>query len=207
MKKRLGFLRGFQEFFRGQDVFEWLRVGGVREDSDIRFFRHFHDPLQPWETAGLQAVLQFDSSIRWMQRPDQNWSWPRARDRYYTALTSRVTNLETDLQREQAFADTFQALGQVMHLVVDASVPEHARNDIHPLGALYGSYEYWAQAQHGRRGSSEESTFINTYLEPPIGFDATMLRQSTADAVANVPIARLIDTDTYTGADPSVTLS
>jgi hypothetical protein len=207
LRMRLGFLRGFQESLLGQNVFEWLRIGGAREDDSFRFPRHFHDPLQPWETAGLRALLQFESSARWMQRVDHGWSWQKARERYHAALTSSVTTAEAHLQREQAFADTFRALGQVMHLVVDASVPEHARNDIHPLGPIYGSYEYWAEAQHGRRQSSAESTFINTYLDPPIGFDATILRQPTNDAVAGVPIARLVDTDTYTGADPSVTLS
>ena len=206
LRMRLGFLRGFQESLLGQNVFEWLRIGGAREDDSLRFFRHFHDPLQPGETAGLRALLQFESSARWMQRADQGWSWQKARERYHAALTSSVTTAEAHLQREQAFADTFRALGQVMHLVVDGSVPEHTRNDIHPLASLYGSYEYWAEAQHGRRESSDESTFINNYLDLPIGFDATILRQPTGDDVARVPIARLIDTDTYTGADPAVTL-
>jgi hypothetical protein len=206
LTRRLGFLRGFQEPLRGGDVLEWLRIGGRREDDGLRFLRHFHDPLRPWDTAGLQAPPLFESSIRWMQQTDQEWAWPRARDRYYRGLTFRVTSEEMRLQQEQEFADTFRTLGHVMHLVVDASVPEHTRNDIHPLGSLYGSYEYWAEAQHGRRESSAESTFIRDYLDPPIGFDATMLQHPTGDSVARVPIARLIDTDTYTGADPSVTL-
>jgi hypothetical protein len=206
LTRRLGFLRGFQEPLRGQEVIEWLRIGGRREDDGLRFLRHFHDPLLPWDAAGLQTPLAFESSVRWTQQPDQEWTWQRARDRYFGGLTSRVTGAESRLQQEQLFADTFRALGQVMHLVVDASVPEHTRNDIHPLGSLYGSYEYWAEAQHGRRDSSAESTFILDYLDQPIGFDAAMLRQPTGDGVARVPIARLIDADTYTGADPSPTL-
>lgn len=205
--RRLGFLRGFQEPLREQTVIEWLRAGGHREDDGLRFLRHFHDPLRPWDTAGLQAPVAVESSIRWMQQAQQGWAWQNARDRYYAGLIARVSDGEGHRLREHLFADTFRALGQVMHLVVDGSVPEHTRNDIHPLGALYGSYEYWAEAQHGRRGSSAESSFINTYLDQPIGFDATLLRQSTGDTLASVPIARLIDTDTYTGADPTVTLS
>ena len=68
----------------------------------------------------------------------QLWSWPSARVRYYQALT------EADpVIREALWADLFRALGQVMHLVVDASVPEHTRNDMHPFGAvkLGNSYE------------------------------------------------------------------
>lgn len=39
----------------------------------------------------------------------------------------------TPAERERGFADTFRALGQVVHLIVDAPVPEHVRNDPHPL--------------------------------------------------------------------------
>ncbi len=63
------------------------------------------------------------------------WSWPKAREYYYTALTSSTKD-----EREEYFVYTFRALGQVMHLLADASVPAHTRNDIHvfPL-ELFGS--------------------------------------------------------------------
>lgn len=67
LKFQLGFLRGARERFQGRRVMDWLGEGGVREDDGARFFRHFHDPLQPFDTAGLRLLgLQFDSSIRWM---------------------------------------------------------------------------------------------------------------------------------------------
>ena len=99
-----------------------------------------------------------------------------------------------------------------MHLVVDASVPEHTRNDAHPKEGLcreiglrcYGNYEYWVSDQHDN--PLTRALFISTYLTNPIGFDRAILRQPTGDALAPAPIARLIDTDTYTGADPNVTI-
>lgn len=149
LKRQLGLLRELEESVRGRRVFEWLREGGRREDDGRRSLSHFHDPLQPWESAGLRLLpASFESSIRWMQRADQEWSWQRALNHYYTALSLKMTNAEAHLQREQAFADAFRAVGQVMHLVVDASVPEHTRNDAHPFGAIYGNYEYWVRAQH-----------------------------------------------------------
>ena len=39
-------------------------------------------------------------------------------------------------EREERLADLFLTLGQIMHLVVDASVPEHTRDDAHVMGAL-----------------------------------------------------------------------
>src|SRR2546426_576214 len=56
-------------------------------------------------------------------------SWLDARAAFHRALTP--ANLG---ERQQAFADAFRILGQVMHLVADmASVP-HTRDDSHLLG-------------------------------------------------------------------------
>ena len=214
--RSLGFSGGAEELVAGLAIVTWIRGGGTHEDEGsilnrtARFLRHFHDPLQPWGEAGLDlGVARYDSSIRWMQRPNQqaeargtgNWSWSDARRYVRDALTA--PNSDT---RQDAWADTFRALGQIMHLVVDASVPEHVRNDPHPLGFLYGNYEYWVQERHGTRGSTKEGDFIRRYLSRPKGFDARILHESPTDDIARVPIARLIDTDRYTGQDPSVTV-
>ena len=52
--------------------------------------------------------------------------------------------------------------------------------------------------------------FVERFLSNPIGFDPEILNQSVEDTqgsgeTANVPIARLIDTDAYNGSNPSVT--
>jgi hypothetical protein len=147
-----------------------------------------------------------------MQQTSQDWAWQKARDYYWTALST-----STQSAREKAFADMFRALGQVMHLVVDASVPEHVRNDPHPFEGLcrmvgircFGNYEYWVSDEHGRPGSIQETHFISNYLANPVGFDSNILQQPTNDSAAPATVARLIDTDTYTGAGsgPNVTLN
>lgn len=223
---QLGFPQGIEQALAGRQVFEWLREGGIREDDGgllslltgkARFLRHFHDPLEAWDRAGLFGL--FESSLRWMQNHDQagqavgeNWAWPRARDLYYLALASEGKD-----DRERAFADLFRALGQVMHLVVDASVPEHVRNDDHAMESAcrsvgitcYGNYEYWVSDRHGRSGSPDERAFIATYLATPARPDPALLREPTDDRLAPVPVARLIDSDTYQGlaTGPNVTLS
>lgn len=159
LKSKLGFTEGLLEKFNGNSVLRWLELGGRYEDSPLcRTARHFHDPLQPWATAGLRTKnpliilgcfgTSFPSSVRWAQEPNQTiggkWAWSDARRFYIQALTA-----QTKAGREQAFADTFRALGQQMHLVVDASVPEHVRNDPHVMEGIlrgiglrgYGSYE------------------------------------------------------------------
>jgi hypothetical protein len=219
LKDQFGFPRGIEERFRKRTVLQWIGEGGEQEDailSDtlVRFFRHFHDPLYhadgsgrgSWDQAGLTFLGQHESSIRWMQRPDQDWSWEQARRRYADAL--KGSDKDT---RERAFAALFRTLGQIMHLVVDASVPLHVRNDPHPGGLFYGNYEYWVEEQHdglrddGTEDPDEERNFINTLLSNPFLFDTSILQQPTNDAIAKVPVARLIDTDTYQGTNPNVT--
>jgi hypothetical protein len=202
LRNRLGLPEGQQQVFRGKDVLVWVREGGAREDSTTRFFRHFHDPLQPWTSAGLYFFGRYQSSIHWMQRPMdcQDWTWSSARCYFHRALTA-----SSPAEREQAWADTFRAIGQLMHLVVDASVPEHTRNDEHPLGPVFGNYEYWVESLHG--DAEGERGFVATYLANSIRPDIKLLEEPTNDAAAPVPIARLIDADIYTGTDPNVTLT
>ncbi len=50
--------------------------------------------------------------------------WNAARSYYYLALTATSNDA-----REEYFAQTFQTLGQVLHLLQDMAVPAHVRND------------------------------------------------------------------------------
>ena len=211
----------------GRSIEDWLGEGGEREDDGLlingRFHNHFHNPLRPWAEAGLHALRHQPSSIHWMQDPAQspggNWTWQRARQLYLQALTAPDARA-----REEAAADMFRALGQIMHLVVDASVPEHTRSDAHPLGTLLretlnrrraGNYEYWVSDQHTRSSDAEtaaaEAAFRTRYLSSPIGFDPAVLAipLPPGETLARVPVARLIDADKYQGEspDPNVTLA
>jgi hypothetical protein len=216
LRDSLGFSIGLNTRLRHgstlRNVREWIEEGGDREDDLLRSLRHFHDPLQPWETAGLDlSIGRYSSSVRWMQDTNQSgistgglWSWRDARQFYYDALT------EPDpVRREVLWADLFRTLGQVMHLVVDASVPEHTRDDMHVLGALKleNSYERWVASQHGVGDPQNEAAFIASYLSSPIGFRSDILELSLEDeSVANVPVARLIDADRYDGTNPHITV-
>ena len=149
LRRSLGFSNGRLTTlrFNGEPlrIQEWVGRGGEHEDDLLRFLRHFHDPLKPWDAAGLDFVVdRHDSSVRWMQEPNQGnldtggfWSWGDARRLYYQALVEPNANY-----REALWANLFRALGQIMHLVVDASVPEHTRNDMHPLGGLTPTSSY-----------------------------------------------------------------
>jgi hypothetical protein len=204
-----GFSHGRETRLRGRTILEWLEEGGVREDDWLRFLRHFHDPLKSWETAGLDlGISRHQSSIRWMQDLHQGGlstggfaSWSDARRLYYEALVEPDST-----QREALWAHLFLALGQVMHLVVDASVPEHTRNDPHPFGGFTSSssYEYWVSAQHSTPELT--ATFMARFLSSPISFipDILQVPVPSSEEIARVPVARLIDADRYDGGNPGV---
>ena len=148
LKNQLGFLDGSEENFinnfDNKSVFEWLGEGGLREDKPLGTFpylrstNHFHNPLQDISRAGFSGVLNLpfllpgESSILWSQRNlgtqdvGGHYSWHDTRDYFYKALTTEVSGM-----REVLFAATFRGLGQLMHLIEDLSVPEHARDDGH----------------------------------------------------------------------------
>lgn len=216
LRTSLGFADGRATFLDNSrlrlTIEDWLGEGGEREDDRFRYVQHFHDPLKPWDSAGLSRPFgRFTSAVRWMQERDQgsifaeNRSWHDARRLYYGALT------EADpARREALWADLFQTLGQIMHLVVDASVPEHARNDIHLLGAVrvQPSYERWVGDRHSG-GTQRELEFVARYLSTPIGFMEHILDlpAPAGEPVAKVPVARLIDADRYDGSNPHVTVT
>ena len=200
LRDQAGFLRGSQASFGEQNAVEWVAEGGEKEDDDLRFLKHFHDPLSDWSTAGLFFIVtRHASSAVWLHDANQEWSWPRARGYFETALTSA-----NPAQREEAWGKTFRAVGQIMHLVADAAVPEHARLDPHPLGAIVGNYEYWVSGQHASSAGTE--TFRTAYLSSPIEPHPSILQQPTGEPAYPLTVARLIDTKTYkTSRNPNVT--
>ena len=159
-----------------KEIWQWIAYGGVAADFGwwgerkyplhTRAFNHFHDPLKPWNEAGLDHPIagiyeQYYgrpavSPLVWALNPAQqdfhenptgDWSWSRARRSYYAYLTGQDyfgnTIAETAQAREAAFADCLRAVGQVMHLLADTSVPLHTRNDVHIFPQLGDTIGHW----------------------------------------------------------------
>jgi hypothetical protein len=133
---RLGYPNGIEAKFKNvvvKEVWEWFEDGGkLEDDPTCRSKYHFHDPTKVFDSAGLfnsaiNAVCTNWSNyscLKWAQHQDNEWSWQKARNYFYQALTATDKTI-----REQKFSDTFRAVGQAMHLLADVSVPEHTRND------------------------------------------------------------------------------
>lgn len=141
----------------------WIKKGSVDEDSPVqRSFNHFYDPIHN------KGVLIYLSSKDWAQNTtaqagnrsifagsilsyfgsSDDYSWERGIYEYTWG----------DKQRG------LESLGHVLHLIEDASVPEHTRNDIHAGHQLpfqltgISPYEDWTN------GKFNEDTIKTSYL-------------------------------------------
>ena len=219
LKTRLGLVDGLVHRVNGEQVREWIRKGGAAEDEFLgseklgalfRSRHHFHNPLLPWDQAGLNStsvcppfVLRGEASVSWAQNRDQGVSgkaaWGDARDAFYNALTRASKSGEDG--RDRHWADTFRILGQQAHLVADLAVPAHTRNDQHcpePDG-----FEDWA--------ARNRELAQGLIAAPLTKLDVSIFKVGApiADPIARAPIARLWDTDRYTPElnNPDVTLN
>lgn len=214
LKEELKFQEGVYDIFKSKKVSKWLGSGGIYEDKPpwhlvpIRSLNHFHDPLAnrgytgPWGTG----VPSGESSIFWSQRPDATfsgqgqwpggcYSWHDTRGYFYDALTARDKQ-----NREKYFTETFRGLGQLMHLLQDLSVPEHARDDGHLLWA----YEAWVK-NNVTLDPDTETIKINGTLVAPAEFASSALLSPSPFPAASVPVASLFDSNQYDGSNPGVT--
>jgi hypothetical protein len=188
----------------------WLSEGAELEDKpDIRVTNHFHNPLRSWTEAGLRVLfIQVgQSSALWQQNSNQDpngslnggWSWQDARRRYHLALTTQAP-----AEREAEFARTFRNLGHLIHLIQDASVPAHVRNDPHLYKTAFGfdllnpdGYERWVD----KLGISILEGYLGlTPVRPP-----DIIYGGIPSLGTSVPVGRLIDADRYDGSNPEIT--
>ena len=218
-------------FAARRQVDQLIGDGAFSEDVPRhRSLNHFHNPLiDPWDNAGLQAfsILGFatvrgQSSVLWQQNEAQdtssvfifplplasgggNWSWRDARQRYLAALTRpRKEDAETEPGRDRAFGELFENLGHLTHLVQDAFVPAHARNDAHPPRVRPDWYEKWVENERVKEvPPGQPGLFTSLLNEKPKGPDSAIFTP-TGNTRAPVPVARLIDTDTFSPLNAGV---
>ena len=198
LKDDLGLAEGLLTSSHGKTLERWLIDAGALEDNFPRFLNHFHNPLaSAWSQAGLGGSVG-QSSVVWAQNRSQSapsWSWQDAQESYFAALTK-----SSQSDRDRGLGATFEALGRQMHLIQDAASPGHARNDPHLL------YNYETLIDNIRLG--ESTTFERWQDGTPdaAGVPDSGWRSLDSNPLAPIAIARLVDTDRYTGTNPSVTI-
>lgn len=101
--------------------------------------------INMWCSGGEYPPGNIKSAVHWATgytepspggaKPGTNnqWDWDHAREYYYIYLTGKDYDesvvADTEEQRKKYFADSLQAVGQVLHLLQDMAVPAHVRND------------------------------------------------------------------------------
>jgi hypothetical protein len=201
LKNRFGFSNGVTTVLNKRWIQEWVEFGGKMEDQpERRGLHHFFDPLKTWDDAGL---FYFDSSLLWATQSQDmdggSHSWIDARNFFYSGLTAT-----TKEEKETNFAESFRAIGHVMHLVADLSVPAHVRNDPHPSEWYYSDpdpYELWTEDQEAHHPGSL------IYTGPDSNYDTSIFGRAVNLEQYPFPISALWDQDRYDETNPEVTWS
>lgn len=192
----------------GKYINKWFEDAGAQEDEPgLRTPNHFLDPI-----SNEAIVGSYDPTAVWAQKevgqqsPGDPYSWQDGREYFYTALISDI-----GATREENLTKSFRALGQVMHLVADMSVPEHTRDNSHIT--IY-TIEKWAEEAFNKQTNKpffkNYSSRLNRALNNPVPPDPSLLKQvgkfvSSKGISAPIPIANLYDFGLYTGSNPGIT--
>jgi hypothetical protein len=197
LKEHLGVTEGLELAVGGLPLNAWIGEGAKREDNVLRLLNHFHNPLSAdWSQAGLLGSVG-QSSILWGQNTSQGfpgWSWRDVRQRYFDALTKTQR-----VDRDSELGKTFEGLGRQIHLIQDAASPAHVRNDPHLF------YNYESQIEGIRLG--DIATFESWLSASPdvAGAPDPGWWRLDPNPLAPVAVAKLIDSDRYSGGNPAVT--
>lgn len=183
-----------------QNMSEARLWGGLRAPN------HFHDPLAfggggytgiktetgftaRWRKEksglpGLDLLRPGVSVTQWVQggKASEKNEWS------YGTVSAGFTEFFTKLvqeQRERGLANAFRSLGQVVHLITDNTVPDHARDLAHPGNG----FEEWLHDQAG-------------------AFDATPRpwTRFPLERVERSGIRAFWDQDVYSGSNPEASL-
>ncbi len=130
---------------------QWIAQGSIDEDKAPRWLNHFYDPA--FERGLSTTALGFG----YAGYSAKNWAQFSS---YQTLNPANLANLWTgngpvisgswwgDFSYEAAIKsysqskekEAYIALGDVLHVIADMTVPEHVRNEAHPAGSFYETW-------------------------------------------------------------------
>lgn len=113
----------------------WLKQGSIEEDKAPRWMNHFYNP------ARNEGLWSFSSAKDWSQSPN-------LQKIYFKSLGDQSWQKAIDSYTSGDKKEAFIALGHVLHLLEDMTVPAHSRLDAHPS---YQEYEDLLKTNIGSR--------------------------------------------------------
>jgi hypothetical protein len=153
-----------------------------------------------WATGYLAPSPNGAKEGEWGVHEPVNWD--TARTYYYAHLTGKDFEgnviAESDYAREISLAWSFEALGHVLHLIQDVSVPAHVRNDFTSHLTFQGISFY-----------KPKTWFLQPFEYYVQVYGKNITEGSPADApeLENIRLTDYWDTDQFTGSNPSTSLS
>lgn len=178
-------LRFYNQHFPNQSIIEELQnyiIDGARlEDNMPRYLNHFYDPVNDIGLADLGSRGQ--KSKEWAQDKTAQTAFLHRVFPQTEASILSVAQIEkiqsaynqTDFTWQKAVElyaggkkeEAFFALGHILHLIEDASVPDHTRNDAHPPYDNGGSpYENWTRKFD--RENPDKNLSLRLFYKDPI---------------------------------------
>ena len=134
---------------------EWIVTGTIEEDAPPRWVNHFYDPIYNRGWLGIAA-----SSKEWAQSALRESLFFLTTEGLASITFWQSIDVSSDYTWGRGIKDfvrgdkkrSMEVLGHVLHLIEDATVPEHTRNDTHISAKdTYGivqhaesPYEGWA---------------------------------------------------------------
>src|SRR3989344_3776578 len=150
--------------------------GSIEEDAFGRWMRHFYDPVY---NKGLSYLGNWESSKNWAQ--DHKSQAKLDPKMFFLAAVAKPFDGSTDYSWERsvyeyAWGDEqrgLEGLGHILHLLEDAAVPDHTRNDPHPTGSVY---EGFAIGKEIKPVAGKKAVILNSvddYFEEAAGYSNT----------------------------------
>lgn len=147
--------------------------GDIGEDESARWMNHFYDPIYNRGLWGFSSskVWALDTKAQAVLDP----AYTQAAGVFY-AVNQKPFDSRTDYSWDRAIYDYvwhdqkrgLAALGHILHLIQDASVPDHTRNDAHPPVLDLGSpYEHWTKRFTPQTLAGFGASIYQQGIEPP----------------------------------------
>src|SRR3989338_2619345 len=120
---------------------EWVVEGAMLEDTPPRWINHFYDPKNKtgwsgdhagrfWE--GLMQNISYWILAQYEPVSSLNWLHNRELQSSYMLYGGDHTwELAIEEIKKGNQKEAYRTLGHILHLIEDASVPDHTRNDTH----------------------------------------------------------------------------
>lgn len=132
---------------------EWIVQGSIDEDTPPRWINHFYDPIYQngWsgEKTGIwsQSLIQYFSKFGLSnEQPVSSLNWlhnQKLQAKYGQYKGNRTWERTIyELAKNKNKKEAYYTLGFILHLIEDATVPDHTRNDTHAHELQYLTGDY-----------------------------------------------------------------